>query len=327
MSKTTIPQVRQKKSKTIEKIFVGGIPRDVDESEFQQYFSKFGTVKLVELPRHQKSGGLKGFAFISFTDKSAIKATLSIPQHFILGKKVAVREGLNYTSASNQTKKLQACKIFVQGFNKNVSENQIQAFFENFGQVNRILYSLHQRTGRFRGFCYVIMNDQQVYRNLIRLGKLQFQDTTLSLKAAQSLKEITLERNDPKVHQKQVFSSECSVSPNYAYGEMDQEQSGRNSKYGLLKKNSLASKESMTSKNSLSPKTSGKKWKKLARQVQPKSDHPFINFSETDDRSIIQKIARVTPNTCMTDQICFRYSLKPQVILFDNYSQGNYISY
>lgn len=314
MSKATIPQTRQRKSNRLEKIFVGGIPRDVDEQEFVKYFSKFGTVKSVELPRHKKSRGLKGFAFICFTDKTAKTAALSFPKHYILGKCVAVREGLDYTAASNQTKQLQACKIFVQGFKRNVSENQIQTFFGQFGQVNRVLYLLHQRTGRFRGFCYVIMNDHKVYRDLLKLRSLKFQDTILSLEPAQSLKQIKKHRNSPETTLNQGLSSEYSEVQGNAQGEILKRQIERNQPFGYVKKLSLKTKESLSSKNCFSPLLTENKRIILEGRGNLNKEHPFMNFSDTDDRSIIQKITKASPKTCGESQIVFRYCLEEQVV-------------
>ena len=50
------------------KIFVGGLPRGVNEETIYNYFTKFGEIEDYILMRHQETGAPKGFGFIIFKD-------------------------------------------------------------------------------------------------------------------------------------------------------------------------------------------------------------------------------------------------------------------
>ena len=70
------------------KLFIGRLPKQANEENITEYFSKFGEIVSVNLKRDFKSGRSRGFAFIVFKDDVIINPILGY--HQILGKKVAV---------------------------------------------------------------------------------------------------------------------------------------------------------------------------------------------------------------------------------------------
>lgn len=99
---------------------------------------------------------------------------------------VAVREALNLSSASQETRRVQSSKIFVQGFSTETSEDEIYQLFSKHGVVDRVLYSVSPKTQQFRGFCYVVMRHVSDYNQLVTLGHLAFRELKLTLTPAQS---------------------------------------------------------------------------------------------------------------------------------------------
>ena len=71
------------------KLFIGGLPREANEKDITEYFSKFGEVVSVNLKRDLKSGRSRGFAFIVFQTDVIINPILG-NHHMICGKRVAV---------------------------------------------------------------------------------------------------------------------------------------------------------------------------------------------------------------------------------------------
>lgn len=53
------------------KIYIGNLPFRTNEQEIEEAFAKFGEIEDVFLLRHRDSGRLKGFGFVTFTEKSA----------------------------------------------------------------------------------------------------------------------------------------------------------------------------------------------------------------------------------------------------------------
>jgi len=53
---------------TVKKIFLSGIKDEIQTEDLQEYFSKFGEVKDVDIIVEKETGRKRGFAFITFDD-------------------------------------------------------------------------------------------------------------------------------------------------------------------------------------------------------------------------------------------------------------------
>ena len=78
------------------RMFIGGIPIDITESiyiinplldEVEEYFSHFGPVKHIHLPRREGNSNCKGFGFVSFATRESLLAALST-SHKLKSRKV-----------------------------------------------------------------------------------------------------------------------------------------------------------------------------------------------------------------------------------------------
>jgi len=87
-------QNKQDSKITSTKIFVGGIPLLVTESEFIEYFLKFGQInsfifpKSVEMRQGVEVEQNKGYAFIIFDSIGSTKKLLSFEKHHYLRSKI-----------------------------------------------------------------------------------------------------------------------------------------------------------------------------------------------------------------------------------------------
>lgn len=79
----------------LNKIFVGGLPSQVGESDFSQYFQQFGEVVDAQVMIDHQTGNSRGFGFISFADQSSVEVVVgpgrSSTRHSIMGKTVEVK--------------------------------------------------------------------------------------------------------------------------------------------------------------------------------------------------------------------------------------------
>lgn len=71
------------------KLFCGGIPRDTTEQMLKEHFSKYGTVVSSVIAKDRETGRPRGFAFVSFSDSSAVDKALQ-DTHEILGRMVCL---------------------------------------------------------------------------------------------------------------------------------------------------------------------------------------------------------------------------------------------
>jgi len=61
------------------KLYIGGIPKDLDELSLAQLIGPYGTIETMKIVRDKKTGEGKGYAFVemaSETDAAAVAASL-----------------------------------------------------------------------------------------------------------------------------------------------------------------------------------------------------------------------------------------------------------
>jgi RNA recognition motif-containing protein len=73
------------------RIFVGGLPYNIEEGEVRQQFEKFGTVASVNIITDKMTGRSKGFGFVDMeNDEEAKKAMSGLNGMELDGKKLTV---------------------------------------------------------------------------------------------------------------------------------------------------------------------------------------------------------------------------------------------
>lgn len=83
------------------KIFVGGLPSTIVETDLRKYFEKFGRVNEVELLRERGTQRLRGFAFVTFDDEDSADKCIQRRTHEICKKVCEVKRA---QTRSNLTK-------------------------------------------------------------------------------------------------------------------------------------------------------------------------------------------------------------------------------
>lgn len=69
--------------KKTNKVFVGGVPHDMDEETISDYFKKFGEIEEVALVTSKESKGRRGFIFVTFTSVDAVDELVKEQYHYI----------------------------------------------------------------------------------------------------------------------------------------------------------------------------------------------------------------------------------------------------
>jgi len=76
-----------------KKIFVGGLPVQLNQSMFQQHFSRYGPIVEAQIMKDRKNSRSRGFGFIRFQSEESVELVLA-DEHLILGKQVEVKKAL-----------------------------------------------------------------------------------------------------------------------------------------------------------------------------------------------------------------------------------------
>lgn len=72
------------------KIFVAGLPYDLDDAELMEIFEKFGTVISAKVAIDRETGKSRGFAFVEMPDKVEAMDAIENLNDISLGKKPMV---------------------------------------------------------------------------------------------------------------------------------------------------------------------------------------------------------------------------------------------
>lgn len=72
------------------KIFVAGLPYDMDDAELEEFFEKFGAVTSVKVAMDRETGKSKGFGFVEMPNDTEAKEAIEGLNDISLGKKPLV---------------------------------------------------------------------------------------------------------------------------------------------------------------------------------------------------------------------------------------------
>lgn len=82
------------------KIFVAGLPYDLDDAELTEIFEKFGTITSAKVAIDKETGKSKGFAFVDMPNREEAKDAIESLNDMSLGKKpLVVKEAEERSSA------------------------------------------------------------------------------------------------------------------------------------------------------------------------------------------------------------------------------------
>lgn len=83
------------------KIFVAGLPYDLDDAELEEIFEKFGTVTSAKVAMDKETGKSKGFGFVDMLVTSEAREAIEGLNDISLGKKpLVVKEAEERSSPS-----------------------------------------------------------------------------------------------------------------------------------------------------------------------------------------------------------------------------------
>jgi cold-inducible RNA-binding protein len=82
------------------KIFVAGLPLDMDDAELEEFFEKFGKVESVKVAMDRQTGKSRGFAFVEMPVSSEAREAIATLNNLGIGKKVLVVKEATESPAS-----------------------------------------------------------------------------------------------------------------------------------------------------------------------------------------------------------------------------------
>ncbi|KAH9614350.1 hypothetical protein KSS87_011919 [Heliosperma pusillum] len=161
------------------KLFVGGITWETTEDTLRDHFSKYGDVTNAVVMRDKATGRPRGFAFVHFSDPSALDSLL-LDKHTIDGRMVEAKRALSredqnaFRQDSSQGRtsggggNIRTKKIFVGGLPPTLTDEEFRQYFENFGQVTDAVIMYDQSTQRPRGFGFISFDTEDAVDRVLQ---------------------------------------------------------------------------------------------------------------------------------------------------------------
>ena len=84
------------------KIFVAGLPLDMDDAELEEFFEKFGKVESVKVAIDRQTGKSRGFAFVEMPFSTEAREAIATLNNLGIGKKVLVVKEATDTPSNRQ---------------------------------------------------------------------------------------------------------------------------------------------------------------------------------------------------------------------------------
>ncbi|XP_014369331.1 CUGBP Elav-like family member 1 isoform X2 [Papilio machaon] len=192
------------------KMFVGQVPRSMDENDLRQMFEEFGRVHQINVLRDKMTGASKGCCFVTFfTRKAALKAQDALHNIKTLS---GMHHPIQMKPADSENRNER--KLFVGMLNKKLSENDVRALFAGHGAIEECTV-LRDAQGQSKGCAFVTFVSKQAA--IAAIKALHHSQTMEGCSAPLVVKfaDTQKEKEQKKLHamQASLWSLTTPVSP------------------------------------------------------------------------------------------------------------------
>jgi len=156
-------------SETHRKLFIGGLNYSTTDETLKEYFSKFGELVDCVVMKFRDTKRSRGFGFVTYSTVEQVDECQSHRPHSIDGTKVETKRATprdDTGPGSGQT----VTKVFIGGLKDGVSDEDLQGYFGQFGDVANVEQMTDKSTGRKRGFGFVEFDDYDAVDKLMLKG-------------------------------------------------------------------------------------------------------------------------------------------------------------
>ncbi|XP_064211206.1 CUGBP Elav-like family member 1 isoform X1 [Tribolium castaneum] len=175
------------------KMFVGQVPRSMDENDLRRMFEEYGRVHSINVLRDKTTGASKGCCFVTFfTRKAALQAQDALHNVKTLN---GMHHPIQMKPADSENRNER--KLFVGMLSKKLCENDVRTLFSGYGTIEECTV-LRDTAGNSKGCAFVTFASKQSALSAIKaLHQSQTMEgcsAPLVVKFADTQKEKELKR-------------------------------------------------------------------------------------------------------------------------------------
>ncbi|KAK3762152.1 hypothetical protein RRG08_024960 [Elysia crispata] len=128
------------------KVFVGGLSWETTTKDLREYFEKYGEVTNCNLKTDYETKKSRGFGFVTFANTDAVQKALAEKEHKLHGRTIDPK-----VANPRQVNK----KVFVGRLDPSITEDEVRAYFETFGPIEKLDLPYDKTKEQRRAFCFV----------------------------------------------------------------------------------------------------------------------------------------------------------------------------
>jgi hypothetical protein len=188
------------------KLFVGGLPSELSDDEFRQYFGAYGSLSDCTIMRDALTGTGRGFGFVVFESGNCAQQCMGSAPHELRGKAVDVklavpREKINQPGSMGSqpgpdshhgyrqgmppaAQGSSSGKVFVGGLAHEVVQTDLSEFFSQFGEVTSAQLMTDRMTGKSRGFGFITFADGAAAQRVLQVKNHSIKGKMAEVKSA-----------------------------------------------------------------------------------------------------------------------------------------------
>lgn len=228
----------------IFRIFVGSLSYEVDNHRLKECFQAFGNIKKALVIRDQRTGQSKGYGFITFSSRHSFERALAQPV-YVNGRLADCHPVLTKGALKEQEKRDLSNKLFVGGISQSTKIEDLRNYFSNFGHIReaRVLYD--GKTGKSRGFGFVLFEDPSAIDRALFLPEHKIKNKKIEIKkftkeqATNNEMHYTYANHQELFQEQEVYHSsrkqnnikkEAPAGRNYTAAEKDRKKKSNKTK-------------------------------------------------------------------------------------------------